>query len=74
VKSFPRQAGAAAGVLGFLTMVAAAAVGWWIGASNDGTVIPLTFTIAAAALVVLGAVWGWVARLDPAAAPAPRLP
>ncbi len=24
--------------------------GWWIGASNDGTVIPLTFTIAAAAL------------------------
>ena len=48
VAPFPRQAGAAAGVLGFLTMVLAALVGWWIGASNDGTVVPLTFTIAAA--------------------------
>ena len=74
VTAFPRQAGAAAGVLGFLTMAAAATVGWWIGASNDGTVIPLTFTIAAAALIVLGAAWGWVARLVPAATRHQRLP
>jgi len=63
VAPFPRQAGAAAGVLGFLTMVVAALVGWWIGASNNGTTYPLALTIAAAGLVVLTASWGWVARL-----------
>jgi DHA1 family bicyclomycin/chloramphenicol resistance-like MFS transporter len=52
VAPFPRQAGAAAGVLGFLTMALAALVGWWIGASNNGTVYPLAFTIAAAGLAV----------------------
>ena len=67
VAPFPRQAGAAAGVLGFLTMALAALVGWWIGASNDGTVYPLAFTIATAGLGVLATVWGWVVRLPGAA-------
>jgi DHA1 family bicyclomycin/chloramphenicol resistance-like MFS transporter len=68
VAPFPRQAGAAAGVLGFLTMALAALVGWWIGASNNGTVYPLAFTIAAAGWAVFVAVWGAVARLPGAAA------
>ena len=45
VAPFPRQAGAAAGVLGFLTMALAALVGWWIGVSNNATVYPLAFTV-----------------------------
>ena len=63
VAPFPRQAGAAAGVLGFLTMALAALVGWWIGISNNGTVYPLVFTIAVAGLAVFASVWGGVARL-----------
>jgi MFS transporter, DHA1 family, multidrug resistance protein len=63
VAPFVRQAGAAAGVLGFLTMALAALIGWWIGASANGTVYPLTATMAAAGLAVLAAVWGGVARL-----------
>ena len=70
VAPFPRQAGAAAGVLGFLTMTLAALVGWWIGASNNGTVFPLVLTVAAAGSVVFAAVRGWVVRL-PGAAGAP---
>ena len=63
VAPFPRQAGAAAGVLGFLTMALAALVGAWMGFSNNGTVFPLAFTVAAAGIAVFAAVWGYVARL-----------
>jgi MFS transporter, DHA1 family, multidrug resistance protein len=51
VAPFRNAAGAAAALLGFLMMVAAAAVGVWIGASYDGTVYPLTLTIAACSVV-----------------------
>jgi DHA1 family bicyclomycin/chloramphenicol resistance-like MFS transporter len=44
---FRQAAGAAAALLGFLMMACAAAVGIWIGASFNGTVYPLTLTIAA---------------------------
>ena len=44
---FPREAGAAAALVGFVMHLAAALVGWWIGASHDGTLRPLSFTIAA---------------------------
>ncbi len=63
VAPFPRHAGAAAGLLGFLIMLVAALIGAWIGATHDGTVYPLVFTVAACALVVFVAVHGWVARL-----------
>jgi DHA1 family bicyclomycin/chloramphenicol resistance-like MFS transporter len=63
VAPFPRQAGAAAGVLGFLTMALAGLVGWWMGTSSNGTTLPLAFTIAAAGLAVFAAAWGAVARL-----------
>lgn len=41
VTPFPEQAGAAAGLLGFFTMVAALLAGTWVGASHDGTLQPL---------------------------------
>ena len=50
VAPFPHNAGAAAALLGVVMMLIAAAVGAWIGASYDGTVYPLTLTIAACAL------------------------
>jgi len=46
VSPFPRQAGAAAGLLGFVTMLAALLAGSWVGVSHDGTLLPLA-TIAA---------------------------
>lgn len=46
VAPFPRQAGAAAGLLGSSMMVAAFAVGTWTGASHDGTLYPIAFTSA----------------------------
>jgi DHA1 family bicyclomycin/chloramphenicol resistance-like MFS transporter len=41
VAPFPQQAGAAAGLLGFFTMLAALIAGTWVGASHDGTLAPL---------------------------------
>lgn len=51
VAPFKHSAGAAAALLGFCMMAVAAAVGAWIGASYNGTVYPLTLTIAACASV-----------------------
>jgi hypothetical protein len=45
--------GAAAAMLGFLMMGVATLVGAWLGASYDGTVYPLTLTIAAFGLASL---------------------
>jgi DHA1 family bicyclomycin/chloramphenicol resistance-like MFS transporter len=47
---FPHSAGAATALMGFVMMVAAALVGFWIGASYDGTMLPLSFTVCAASL------------------------
>jgi DHA1 family bicyclomycin/chloramphenicol resistance-like MFS transporter len=49
VAPFRHSAGAAAALLGFCMMTVAAIVGAWIGASYNGTVYPLTLTIAACA-------------------------
>jgi MFS transporter, DHA1 family, multidrug resistance protein len=51
VAPFPLNAGAAAALLGFFMMLVAAGVGVWIGASYNGTVYPLTLTIAACSLL-----------------------
>ena len=53
--AFPDRAGAASGLFGALMMAAATAVGTWIGASHDGTPVPMMVTMAVAALIVLGA-------------------
>ncbi len=51
--SFADRAGAAAGLFGALIMAIAVAIGTWIGASFDGTPVPLMSTLAAAGLAVI---------------------
>jgi DHA1 family bicyclomycin/chloramphenicol resistance-like MFS transporter len=51
IAAFPRSAGAAAALLGFTMHLGAAAIGWWIGASHDGTTLPLAASIGAIGLV-----------------------
>ncbi|MFA6314351.1 MAG: multidrug effflux MFS transporter [Sterolibacterium sp.] len=52
VAPFQQQAGAAAGLMGFVTMVAALLAGTWVGASFDGTLLPLALTSAAVAVLL----------------------
>jgi DHA1 family bicyclomycin/chloramphenicol resistance-like MFS transporter len=61
---FPHQAGAAAGMFGFLLMAVAALVGAAIGAFHNGTVYPMTLTIAACAVVTFLAAWTGLGRRD----------
>jgi MFS transporter, DHA1 family, multidrug resistance protein len=49
---FPRRAGAAAALLGFIQMAAAAALGGAIGLLHDGTARPMAGAIALAALFI----------------------
>jgi DHA1 family bicyclomycin/chloramphenicol resistance-like MFS transporter len=56
VHPFPRRAGAAAGMFGFISMLIAALVGMWIGFSDNGTVYPLALTIAMFAFAVFAVV------------------
>lgn len=48
VGPFPRHAGAAAGLFGFLSMAAAALVGIALGAANFDSVFPLAWAVALA--------------------------
>ena len=50
VAPFAENAGSASALMGFTMMLISAAVGFWIGASYNGTVYPLTLTIGALAL------------------------
>jgi len=59
---FPRHAGAATALAGFVMMSVAAAVGFWIGASYDGTTGPLSYTIFAAAAASAGIAFTLVRR------------
>jgi len=52
VAPFPREAGAAAGLLGALAMVAAFLTGSWVGISHDSSLRPLALTSAALGLAV----------------------
>ncbi|HEU0199429.1 MAG TPA: multidrug effflux MFS transporter [Burkholderiaceae bacterium] len=53
IAPFPQHAGLASALLGVLMMASAATVGFVIGATYNGTVYPLTFTICAMSLVAL---------------------
>lgn len=57
VAPFPREAGAAAGLLGFFTMLAALITGTWVGASHDGTLKPLALTSALLGLLLFASAW-----------------
>ena len=63
---FPEKAGAAAGLFGCLVMYAALAAGTWVGASHDGTLLPLA-AISATVGVILFASARLLARYGKAA-------
>lgn len=54
VAPFPQQAGAAAALLGFFTMLVALLVGTWIGVSYDGTLQPMALTSAGVVVLLFG--------------------
>lgn len=56
VAPFPRHAGAAAGMFGFLSMGAAAFVGTAIGLTPEGTTVPLAAAVAGASVASLATV------------------
>jgi DHA1 family bicyclomycin/chloramphenicol resistance-like MFS transporter len=66
---FPRLAGTASALMGFLQMASGAAVGVVVGRLHDGTPLPTALAMAAMTLV-LAAVYGFV--VPRAAAPATR--
>jgi MFS transporter, DHA1 family, multidrug resistance protein len=57
VSPFPREAGAAAGLLGFFTMLAALVTGTWVGMSHDGTLVPLALTSVTIGVLLFGSTW-----------------
>jgi DHA1 family bicyclomycin/chloramphenicol resistance-like MFS transporter len=70
IATFDQRAGAAAGLFGFLLMMAATAIGLWIGVSYNGTVYPLVLTVAVCGAFVFVAVYGLIVRLPRAPAAA----
>ena len=52
VAPFQQQAGAAAGLMGFITMMAALLAGTWVGISFDGTLMPLALTSAGVSVLL----------------------
>jgi hypothetical protein len=67
VAPFPREAGAAAGLLGFFTMVVALVTGTWVGMSHNGTLLPLALTSAVIGTLLFGS--AWILRHQRAASP-----
>jgi DHA1 family bicyclomycin/chloramphenicol resistance-like MFS transporter len=57
IGQFPRQAGAAAALSGFLMYVVAVVLGLVLGASFNGTMLPLAFAVAASAWTLLAGAW-----------------
>ncbi|MFN3987225.1 MAG: multidrug effflux MFS transporter [Rhodocyclaceae bacterium] len=65
VGPFPRAAGAASALSGFLMMLSAFAMGAWLGAHMDGTRFPLTNGIGFWSVLTALVAWGWVLRTRP---------
>lgn len=72
VGPFPRQAGMASALAGFLMAAVAFVVGRWLGGALDGTTRPLAFGIGFFALLTAACAWTLVRRHGaPAVRPAP---
>ncbi|MFA7281689.1 MAG: multidrug effflux MFS transporter [Sterolibacterium sp.] len=54
IAPFPKQAGAAAGLMGSCMMIAALLIGIWVGASHDGTLYPLATISATVGILLFG--------------------
>jgi DHA1 family bicyclomycin/chloramphenicol resistance-like MFS transporter len=62
VGPFPKAAGAASALGGFLMMAAAFATGLWLGAAKDGSVLPMAQSIAFWSVLTALAAWLLVLR------------
>lgn len=62
VGPFPQAAGAASALNGFLMMLAAFAMGGWLGTHMDGTVTPLTHGIWFCSVLIAVAAWTLVQK------------
>jgi MFS transporter, DHA1 family, multidrug resistance protein len=62
VGPFPKAAGAASALGGFLMMVAAFATGLWLGAAKDGSALPMTQSIAFWSILTAVSAWGLMLR------------
>jgi len=62
VGPFPLAAGAASAMNGFLMMVCAFGMGWWLGTHMDGTVLPLTLGVWFWSVLISGSAWTLVQR------------
>jgi DHA1 family bicyclomycin/chloramphenicol resistance-like MFS transporter len=60
---FPKHAGAASALAGFVLSAMSVGVGLWLGFALDGTVYPMTLTIAFFAVLTAAVAWGLVPRL-----------
>lgn len=72
---FPGAAGAASALNGFLMMIAAFAMGGWLGRFMDGTVLPMAHGILFWSVCIALTAWTLVQKYgDPVAAPLPQRP
>jgi DHA1 family bicyclomycin/chloramphenicol resistance-like MFS transporter len=62
VGPFPKAAGAASALGGFLMMVAAFVTGLWLGAVKDGSAMPMAQSIAFWSVLTALSAWGLVLR------------
>lgn len=62
VGPFPKAAGAASALGGFLMMVAAFVTGLWLGAAKDGSAMPMAQSIAFWSVLTALSAWGLVLR------------
>jgi DHA1 family bicyclomycin/chloramphenicol resistance-like MFS transporter len=62
VGPFPRNAGAASALAGFILAGGAVLIGAWLGVAMDGTVYPLTLTVGAMAVCTAAVGWTLVQR------------
>lgn len=64
---FPREAGAASALAGFVLAAVAFGVGVWLGGALDGSVRPLAYGVGFWALLTCAIAWTLVRRIGPAA-------
>lgn len=60
VSQFPKEAGAASALAGFILAAVAFGVGNLLGVALDDTTLPLALGIAAASVLTAGVAWTWV--------------
>jgi DHA1 family bicyclomycin/chloramphenicol resistance-like MFS transporter len=54
---FPDHAGSASALAGFIMHAVAAIIGWWVAVSFNGTVYPLTLSLAVGSVLLAASVW-----------------